>query len=437
MGVQVQTPNVCKMKTPITFLLLLLLTFGNLVAQSPACGDPQRFSETPRFTMSQLYTDTTLVYGQAPNRFGTVVPLKMNIAFPKLNVDPLALRPVVLLVHGGGFVHGSRHDLNEECINFARRGFVAITIDYRLGHNCAADPLSYELATYRAQQDARAALRYIVHYASVARADTSWIFVGGGSAGAGTVLGLQYLTQAEVDTSQPALRATLGTLDGSGNAFTDTYTLKGIFNNWGAVSADYFQASEALPTVAFHGDADQTVGIDSYMGGTCSDSQLLYGSRGIHDELVNWGVCSDLTVEVGGDHGIYNSTPAQREFRVRRAACFFRSVMCGGCTTFYSTDSIGPDCYTPPANKLAAEQARAILAPNPSTDGMLQVSLPSGWTAATLQVYDLAGGCLHKAALRGTDVHAVDLSGLPAGLYLIDLAGDAGQRELIRYLITR
>lgn len=424
------------MKTPITFLFLLLLAWGGLSAQPPACADPLRFSETPRFTRNQIYTDTNWVYGQAPNRFGTVVPLKMNVAFPKLNVDPLALRPVILLVHGGGFSGGSRHDLNEECIYFARRGFVAVTIDYRLGHNCGADPLSYELATYRAQQDARAALRYIVHNAAAARADTSWIFVGGGSAGAGTVLGLQYLTQAEIDANQPALRATLGTLDGSGNAFTDTYTLKGIFNNWGAVSADYFQASEALPTVAFHGDADLTVGIDSYMGGTCNNSQLLYGSRGIHNQLVNWGVCSDLTVEVGGDHGIYNSTPAQREFRVSRAACFFRSVMCGGCTTFYSTDSIGPDCYTPPANKLAAGQTQAILAPNPSADGQMRVTLPEGWASATLQVHDLTGACVHKASLRGSGAQAVDLGGLPAGLYLVELAGDAGQRAVMRYLIT-
>jgi acetyl esterase/lipase len=426
------------MKTPITFLFLLLLTLGNVAAQSPTCADPQRFSETPRFTVGQLYRDTTLVYGQAPNRFGTTVPLKMNIAFPKLNVDPLALRPVVLLVHGGGFVGGSRHDLNEECIYFARRGFVAVTIDYRLGHNCGADTLSYDLATYRAQQDARAALRYIVHNAAVVRADTSWIFVGGGSAGAGTVLGLQYLRQAEVDAAKPALRTQLGTLDGSGNTFSDTYTLKGIFNNWGAVSKLFFEQQEALPTISFHGDQDQTVAIDSGLGASCTQPQLNYGSRGIHDQLVDWGVCSDLTVEVGGGHGIYNSSPAQREFRVSRAACFFRSVMCGGCTTFYSTDSIGPDCYTPPVGKMAAEQAMASLAPNPSHDGRLRITLPADWTTAEVQVRDLAGACVHAARLQGAgSAQPLDLSALPAGLYFVALEGEAGQRQVFRCVIDR
>ena len=102
-------------------------------------------------------------------------------------------RPFILLIHGGSFRTGFRTEMNNECLEFAKRGYTAATIDYRLGwlpeddkqktcnsgfcfsthcwpsqgDSCKAEYKdSLNFAIYRALQDASAAMRFIVHYAA-------------------------------------------------------------------------------------------------------------------------------------------------------------------------------------------------------------------------------------------------------------------------------
>ena len=58
------------------------------------------------------------------------VDLAMDIYAP--SGDTTTNRPVMLVVHGGGFVAGSRMDVTDVARAFARRGYVAAAIDYRL-----------------------------------------------------------------------------------------------------------------------------------------------------------------------------------------------------------------------------------------------------------------------------------------------------------------
>lgn len=71
------------------------------------------------------------------------------------------------------------------CQEFAKRG--AATINYRLGRD-QSNKDDQIVASYRAQQDAIAAMRFIVNNANIARIDTNWLFIGGSSAGAVTLL---------------------------------------------------------------------------------------------------------------------------------------------------------------------------------------------------------------------------------------------------------
>ena len=48
--------------------------------------------------------------------------------------DPMAARPFMVLVHGGSFLQGNKSDLEETCRAFARKGYVAVSIQYRLGY---------------------------------------------------------------------------------------------------------------------------------------------------------------------------------------------------------------------------------------------------------------------------------------------------------------
>lgn len=400
--------------------LLLLITFSfltNLIS-AQYCTQDNRFTEQHFFSDADVRKDTGIVYGNAINWLGQNEVLSMNIHFPKNAVDTMTKRPLVVMIHGGGFVGGDKEDLDEACRLFAKRGFVAATIKYRLGRSCANDSLSYLKAVYRANQDARAAIRFLVNGASTLRIDTSWIFIGGGSAGAGTSLGVVYLSQAEWDTEFPLVSAALGLLNNSGNNLTNAFTLKGIFNNWGAIGRDYMQMNELLPMISFHGDQDATVNIDSAQDVNClSASPVMYGSRALHYKLIGLGICSDLTVEIGGDHGIYNSTQSQIDFRVGRAACFFKSVFCNTCTNFYAEDSVAASCSQTfnDINNITSNPEVSIY-PNP-TNSILNIGVNNNDKINEIRVFNLLG----EELLSFMSVSQVNFISLNDGIYVVQV----------------
>ena len=89
--------------------------------------------------------------------------------------DDLAERPVVILAHRGDFLpaiinlspYGTRKDsaVVEFCRELAHRGFVAVSMDYRLGWNPFGSDLEIKKtvleAVYRISQDMRTAVRYL------------------------------------------------------------------------------------------------------------------------------------------------------------------------------------------------------------------------------------------------------------------------------------
>src|ERR687889_324950 len=77
--------------------------------------------------------------------------LKLNLARPK-EVKEGERLPAVVCIHGGGFRAGDRKGWDERCKKFAERGYVAVTVEYRLA------PQSQFPA---AVQDVKAAVRWL------------------------------------------------------------------------------------------------------------------------------------------------------------------------------------------------------------------------------------------------------------------------------------
>lgn len=412
-----------------TLHLCLLATVCCLAAHAQNCNN-KRFTEFNYFGRDSIGFQTGS-YGTARNIAGQMQSLKYNVWYPKLALDPLAKRPFILMVHGGGFVSGERQDLDTICLMFARRGFVAATIDYRLKYDTQCrDTLTKVFAVYRAVQDAHAAMRYFTANANSLRIDTIKLFVGGGSAGAATVLGLHYISQSEMNQLYPRAKDSLGKLDTSGNAYRVPFRIKGIFNNWGGLQRDYFDAADAVPMISFHGEADGVVDIDSAADVDClAAPPIIWGSRTLHNQVVAAGKCSNITVAVGGGHGIFNNTNAEKEFRVSKAACFFKSLFCGGCTSVYTTDTIPANC-APPATRPVAPVANTVwqLQRNPVTDVVAVNALPANSTT-TLQVYDLAGRPL--STNKGSN--SIRVQNLPAGAYLLQV-NHLGTTQQLRFV---
>jgi len=115
--------------------------------------------------------------------------------------DTRKLRPGFVLVHGGGFVGGDKTSDGEPdyAVKLAQRGFVCVSIDYRLTGQDNAH-LSVSTAPEQdATEDTRAAVRAMRAYADQYRIDTSRLAVSGDSAGAVTSLWLGYVKKAQVN----------------------------------------------------------------------------------------------------------------------------------------------------------------------------------------------------------------------------------------------
>ena len=150
-----------------------------------------RFDTTYSFAPNQIDTIGGITYGQNTDWQGNNIVLKFIIAYPRISIDPLSKRPFILLIHGGGFIDGDKYDMKPVMLDFAMRGCVCASIDYRIGWqtngnplNCLGDGYSLAKANYRALQDSKAALRFFAANANQYKIDTACFFVGGISAGA-------------------------------------------------------------------------------------------------------------------------------------------------------------------------------------------------------------------------------------------------------------
>lgn len=438
------------MKHVFTFLVLALL-FKTSVIRAQYCANDNRFTQVPYFAAGNIKIDSVIYATNVLDWQGNSRNLKMTIFRPKNAVENLAKRPMVMVIHGGAFISGNRYQCDSYCMAFAQRGFVAVTIDYRLGKEMkspCSDPLSQEKAVYRALQDAHAAMRYLVANASTYRIDTDWLFAGGYSAGAGTALGLVYMQQAEANQVYPTIMSQLGNINSSGNAYTNIFQLKGIFNNWGGVSSDFFDLNEAVPTISFHGGQDPVVPVDSALDVTCTiTNHYIYGSYALYTKTKK-KVCNDVSINPGGLHGVWQ-TNAERTKRINRATCFFRSLFCSTCANYLSVNKnlVDGDCAPLVATgdvsdtlmaRLAADEALSFTAsgisnlsfrvyPNPASSE-IWVNSDSD-SPITVFVSNQLGDLILTS-----DKRRVDVSQLANGVYVVaihDANGEIARKKLV------
>lgn len=145
------------------------------------------FSEVDA-TPDVLYRTTTAHDGQP-------VELRLNIYQPR--GDTRGERPVVMWMFGGGWQWGDRNQLVLYAEDSARRGYVGVTIDYRIRPE--GGPL---LDVARdAYDDAVAAVEWLKDHAAEYRLDPDAIVAGGVSAGAVNAMNLLYTRGWGLDSS--------------------------------------------------------------------------------------------------------------------------------------------------------------------------------------------------------------------------------------------
>ena len=171
--------------------------------------------------------------------------LMMDIYMPDESRDTeVAMRPLIIMAHAGSFLpkglntlpFGNRKDssLVEMCTQFARRGWVAVSMNYRLGWNPLATDQEGKASTimnavYRSAQDARTCVRFFQEDAATENAynvDTTKITVGGSNSGGYTALAAGYLDKvAEIELFKFQ--------DSLGNSFINQAVTGGFYGEGG------------------------------------------------------------------------------------------------------------------------------------------------------------------------------------------------------------
>lgn len=260
------------LRSLVALALGATLLAGCTVPRPP--GDGQLRYRDQVFAAATVTNDLT--YGSAPGADGNPVALKLDLYQPA--GDTLARRPAILWVHGGGFTSGDKSSGRARATFFARLGYVAVSINYRLlsPGGCAGNSDSdiCRNAAIAAQHDAQAAVRWLRANAATYRIDPGRIAISGGSAGAVTSVLVATRSEDPGASGNPGHPSTVrGALSISGGLPTN----------------ETIDAADA-PTIFIHGTEDPVVPFDWALQNAAA--------------LYNAGVFTVLEPIEGAGHGL-------------------------------------------------------------------------------------------------------------------------------------
>jgi para-nitrobenzyl esterase len=386
-------------------LLATCLLIASTASAQPITGryvDPV-FAET---------TVTTAVpFGSNTGVGGGTQTLLMDVYAPAN--DTLAERPVVLVAFGGSFVAGNRGDVADICEEFARRGYVAVAPDYRVGF-FFPNSLSTTLAVVRGMHDMKACIRFLRR--SVAEQqnpygiDTTRIIAGGVSAGAISAIHATYLdSDAEMPPAIGGQAAQLGGAEGnSGNPGYSSSVLACLSFS-GAIGDTAWVNAGNPPLFSIHEDGDNVVPYFTQEVSVVGipTGLVASGSHDLHLRAANVGLNNCLLTYDANTHvGYFTSDPAGTyAFTFARCA----EVVLGGFENCGELLTAVPD---------AVEKATLTLAPNP-TAGALRTFLPE---PAVISVFDGQGRMVWQRSMPAGDVQLA-LEHLHPGVYLLRSEG--------------
>jgi hypothetical protein len=336
----------------------------------------------------------------------------MDIYTP--NGDTAVNRRAILLIHGGSFVVGSRNDPFEVhmCQEFAKRGYVTASIDYRLAGSQLDmfDSNSAYPWVFKSISDSKAAFRYLKRYATTLGIDTNWIVIGGESAGAIITNHMAYIKS--VSECSPLLQtsfANIGGIEGnSGNTGYTSFNAKAVLNNAGSLLfIGFLDATDHEPIYMAHGTNDHTVPYNCgpVLGGVSDVSTC--GSGSMKPVLDSLHIKNMLHSFVGSDHVPWDTNTVDLGIVENETAIFLYQL---DCPTFTSVDDISSVVLG--------------LYPNPASQ---TIHISTNADMETISVVDRMGRLVKIIAASGNE-QLVDISSLGAGIYVakVDLKANKG-----------
>src|SRR6056297_616098 len=393
------------------FTLFFSLTLSIIFSSAVLSQCPDDFLLIPQFEV----TETTEFYASNTNLLGDTIDLFMDIYAP--DEDTLANRPVMILAFGGSFTGGSRDDLIMPtlCRQYAEKGWIAVSIDYRLFPASMGSPDSLELidANMKAVSDMKAAIRFFRQSAAEGnpyRVDPDFIVVGGYSAGAFTGIHAAMIDETDdLPAGLEGIIANNGGLTGNtGSMENQSYPsdIQAVLSFAGAVFDTSFVDATDPPIASLHGLADETVPANR---GQAVNTVTTFGSQLLHQRADNIGLRNVFTPIADAGH-IDFWLPflfvAQKAAFTAASDQMFRELYCG-----ISTQS---DLFSTANIKLQ-------IAPNPAKHECMIYSIgieqPQNFILVNTMGETVLQGRINRAKQR------LNLAHLPSGMYWLRTEG--------------
>lgn len=250
---------------------------------------------TPIFDDIEVTSD--IAYGAAPGVDAKPESLTLDVYQPRR--DRARDRPLVLFAHGGGFSGGDKSvgPSSELAPMFARLGYVAVSINYRLlavggCSGAGGGSASCQAAAVAGIHDGQAAVRFMRAHAMDYGVDPDRIAIGGESAGAIIAMGVGVWSDVPGDSGTPGVSS----------------TVRAWMSLSGGLPGGLLVNAGDAPGLLLHGTSDPTVPYQ-----WSSDTDAAMKKAGVVDELVTYD---------GAGHVPWRE---QRDDIVAKTIAFFRA----------------------------------------------------------------------------------------------------------------
>ena len=339
-------------------------------------------------------------------------------------------RPVIFYMHGGSFTGGDKNltDCVDFCTTMAKRGYIAISSNYRL----SLFPLTFVFdqeeqyrTVLKAVADIKAAIRYVRKdhdNGNSLGSDPNGIYIGGYSAGAVLSLHLAYIDQiSDLPTSPINVQNLVNSIGGDleGDAGNDGYSseIHGIISFAGGINDLNWIDSNDEPLVCVQGDNDGTVSYNCAPGLGINSVLTLCGTGEMIPQANSVGVTNDALTYNGEDHNWAASGSGNPLFdtAVQFAVDFLYPLLpCNNITSNNLTTATELTIYPNPASEII----------NVNADVKIN----------EIKIYNALGKLLIYNNVNNNNF-SVNIDDLLPGIYFIELLKENGVPETKSFMI--
>lgn len=377
---------------------------------------------------SSVDISSNIIYGSNINANNASENLIMDIYQP--SGDTAQFRPLIVWVHGGSFIGGTKNDQDITSLSmaFAKRGYVCASISYRLGIPVPIGETNATKAVYRAVQDMKAAVRFFRKDAATSntyKIDPEIIFGGGSSAGAFTALHLAYLNEV---SELPSVIDTvaMGNIEGGSGNQGYASEINAVINLCGALGFKEYIIPGDIPFVSMHGTNDQTVPYSTdtiYLLGLFPIMEV-DGSYAANEYANSIGVYNEMYTYFGSGHVPYLGNTAYMDTTIRFVSNFLYDQL--NCTpgdpsplpnTFITTGLISVIDRDPTLK----------IYPNPANH---VVNIESEDAIDSYKLFDLTGRLLQTEIFSNRNSVEVQRGNLPVGFYILNLNTGTTEKKI-------